>query len=408
MVTALCFVPIVLTAVSYFPIPGYIEFFDTARDIIISLVALGLFVLCVPIENQLNRYREVSNLFREQYDVDVLGFPCNPFIHDEFSEEQQKMYEEGARKYRDYQKYEAWYEEVFPDNHYANVICCQMDNVLYTLYVYQEVIKLYWACTALLIAVIIVPSLVFRNTEALVLVLVSTFGLIAACIQSICEMQERVTILNDMCAVFHVPASKGANPRGRDGQALGCPLLGLDDSAACNLFIREVQHAIAGYRAVEAFIPRFIRLKHLREYSPFYKDLNKIKGCLYAGRRVTRPESAEQILIHNESETALFRLSQVQDILRKMLADVVAAFDANGITALLMEVRSSARYERMRMAILFSGMMTWIWLFQCLSSNAQRMSFALFLEMFMMFKTTRMIQLIPRDSRISEFAIGTA
>lgn len=312
--TVISMTPIVFTAVSYLPIPGFIEFFDGTRDVFIGVAALVLFLLCIPIERQSNKYRGVSNEFRELYDVRVLGIPRNPFILPEkFSEEEERMLEEGARRYRDHQKYEAWYEEVFSDNHYANVICCQMDNAIYTYYAYMDAVRFYWGCTIALLLLVVAPALVFQSIEALILILVSSFAILTECLQSIREIHGQLGTLADMHEIAKTEEIDLANEK------------------ECALFVREVQDAIAEYRSMSVFVPRYIRLKYLKENSPYYVDLNDLKARLYKDLNVSRPESASQIVIFDDSEESTCTLEDVQGVLRGMLQDMVAAFDEKGI-----------------------------------------------------------------------------
>lgn len=312
--TVLSLVPIVFTAISYLPIPVFIDYFDSMRDVFIGIAALVLFLVCIPISRRSDEYRAVSNKFREWYDVKVLRIPRNPFIlSEQLSEEEERMREEGARCYRDHQKYEAWYEEVFSDNHYANVICCQMDNAIYTYYVYKDAVRFYWGCTFALLLLIVVPALIFQSIEALILVLVSSFAILTECIQSIREVYEQLGTLADMHEIAKTEQ------------------INLTNDEECLLFIREAQDAIAEYRSLSVFVPRFIRLKYLREDSPYYADLNDLKARLYKNLTVTRPESAAQIVIFDETETATCTLEDVQGILREMLQDMVVAFDEKGI-----------------------------------------------------------------------------
>lgn len=312
--TVISMVPIVFTAISYLPIPDFIDYFDETRDILIGIAALVLFLICIPIERRSNRLRSVSNEFRELYDVQVLGIPRNPFLLPEkLSEKEEQMLEEGARRYRDHQKYEAWYEEVFSDNHHANVICCQMDNAIYTYYVYRDAVRFYWGCTFALLLLVILPALIFQSIEALILILVSSFAILTECLQSIREIHGQLDTLSDMHDIAKTEE------------------IDLDDDEACTLFIRETQDAIAGYRDASVFVPRFIRLKYLQEDSPYYADLNDLKARLYKGLEVTRPETASQIVVFDETETTTCTLEDVQDTLRGMLRDMVAAFNAEGI-----------------------------------------------------------------------------
>lgn len=312
--TIISFVPIVFTALSYLPIPLYIDYFDETRDVYIGIGALVLFLICIPIERKSNFLRSVSNDFRELYDVKVLGIPRNPLVLSmPFSESEEAMLAEGARRYRDHQKYEAWYEEVFSDNHFANVICCQMDNALYTYYIYKDAARFYWACTIALLLLVLVPALVFWSIEALILILISSFAIITECIQSIREIYGQLETLEGMHDVAK------AEP------------IDLLDEESCMLFVREIQDAIAEYRSVSVFVPRFIRLRYLREDSPYYADLNELKAKLYANLNVSRPETASQIIIFDEDESSTCALADVQDILREMLRDMVSVLDAKGI-----------------------------------------------------------------------------
>lgn len=313
--TALSIVPILLTIFSYLPIPALIDFFDKSRDVIVGVAALIFFIACIPIERVSDKYRSVSNEFRERYDINVLDLPLNPFLFSAELPEGKKeaMLKEGARRYRDHQKYEAWYEEVFSTNPKANVICCQMDNALYTYYVYTDTERFYKWCTIVFLLTILLLALAFRNGEVLILVTVSSFAILTECLRNIQEIREQLNTLSNLHNTTKVVVEK------------------LKTEEEYNLFIRELQDSIAEYRKVSAYVPRFIRLKYLKEDSPYYADLNELKACLYKDLDVTRPENAKQIVIMDETESEECTLEDVQCVLREMLKDMVEAFDAKGI-----------------------------------------------------------------------------
>ena len=309
-------VPTILLIVSYFPIPGVIDFMDEYRDFVIAAISIALFFVGLKISNTSDEYRGMSNEFREVYDLNVLGVPRNPFIltrHANEPERTKAMYDEGVRKYRDHPKYEAWYEEVFSDNHNANVICCQMDNALYTYHIYKEAVRLYWGLTIALLAIVIVPALLLRNPATMLLIFIATFDLLVTFLEAINDMRGQQGTLAGMRDVV----------LGED--------LDLDDDVACGIFIRETQDAIAAYREVSAFVPRFIRDKYLREDSPYYKDLNAVKARLYKGLEITRPETDDQITTFGEGDDITGTLADAHDVLRRMLADIIPVLEEGGV-----------------------------------------------------------------------------
>ena len=53
-------------------------------------------------------------------------------------EKEMKKYLKAANKINYSPKYEVWYSEVFSENHFANVFCCQMDNLIYAKHAYKK------------------------------------------------------------------------------------------------------------------------------------------------------------------------------------------------------------------------------------------------------------------------------
>ena len=94
------------------------------------------------IQAKIDQYMGVSNTYREEYDVKVFGLKRNEYLYDYSC---LNNYQEKADKIiKNDDKYEYWYEEIFcNDNHYNNVVCCQMDNVIYTYHVYTDTRKHY-------------------------------------------------------------------------------------------------------------------------------------------------------------------------------------------------------------------------------------------------------------------------
>lgn len=311
----------ILVAISYFPIPILAGFFSDWRDIIVAISALTLFFLGAYFESKSDTYRSISNSFREQYDINVLSVPPNPFIIKSSKSPEvvidgltyQQMLEKGAREYRDHQKYEAWYEEIFSNDHWANVICCQMDNVLYTVHSYKDALIYYRFFTCVLLLFIIIPAVLFQDVTVGILVFVSSFDILTTCLESIRGLRSEIDTLNGICKVF-------------DNKAV--PLSNADEM---QLFVRELQDAIATYRESSIYIPRYIRLKNLREDSAYYKELNSIKAMMYKGKQVSRPEKPSEIVIFDESEEKTYTLENVHSVLREMLSDVTKAFTHNGI-----------------------------------------------------------------------------
>ena len=128
-----------ILAVSYLPIISYNYSIEKYRDIIIGVITIISFLFNVFLSKAQTKYLIISNTFREFYDCQVLEIEENSLLVDHSIIRQ---YIHFSKKKQDKPKYKVWYEEIFSDDDANNTLCCQMDNVIYTYYVYKSYKKL--------------------------------------------------------------------------------------------------------------------------------------------------------------------------------------------------------------------------------------------------------------------------
>ena len=261
------------------------------------------------IDRRIHRLTDISNQLRALYDHRVLGIQLNRFLN---RDTDILKYTQTANKVKYSPRYETWYTEVFSDNHYANVFCCQVDNLLYAKHAYRAAKRLYvclisaFSCIVLLALVL---SCIGRQWITFFLIIFS----VLECYEVIFEKIKNLAEAQKMCAQFCEHA-KDITPDE------------LNES-----IIEQTQELVNKNRDLCIFLPRVIRMKFLKDGNPFYQELDAYKHK-FMGEDATIPENANEIEVMYEDGSDAIPLCEIQNRLSVMMQSVSGILDAAEIT----------------------------------------------------------------------------
>lgn len=298
--------PILVLIVSYLPFISAVYVLNQYRDYYIGGLSIISYILGRVIDSKIQEYLHVSNAFREQYDVNVLGIEKNDYIYCDVDLDQYIHLADCLID--DSKKYEYWYEEIFSSNSISNAFCCQMDNIIYTYYAYADARKQYvkWVCV--IVAIASIPLIVLGDLQTIVLALIAFFDILQMYL-------EYWDVCSDLISV---------NKRLRSN------LLEYD-SELNSSDIRCLQDCIANNRDNSLFISKRIRKKYLADGNPYYQDLNLIRNKVQNDAETTFPSSVDDIEILSADGNSTTNLSVIHSRLVVMLKDIKEVLDANDI-----------------------------------------------------------------------------
>ncbi|MBQ9312383.1 MAG: LicD family protein [Bacteroidales bacterium] len=313
LLTSLCiFTPSIILAFTYLPFISSIEFIGGNRDMLIGIISVSSFIIIhLVCEKKITNNLIISNALREKYDCNVLEIPENPFA---YHINDMNKHIEKCKYVKYYYKYEVWYKEIFCDNHGTNVLCSQLDNVIYTYYVYRAY-KLHIILISIAILLISVSILVFFEIEVFVLVLISIFNIIE-------DYVKRYSNTNDLISrnKYLMTITKERHVEIKEQLKYG--------DLSINRYLQDM---IISNRNQSIFLPKYIRNKYLAENSAFYNDLNVYKYLYLDEKTVTIPSCAEDIDIFNLNEDNTITLKDIQTRLFEMITNIQIAFKKHGI-----------------------------------------------------------------------------
>lgn len=319
-------IPVLLLLVSYMPFVSLYSFVDNCRDYYIGVISILIFFTARAVNNQIQTYLYISNTFREEYDVNVFHMKKNPYIYDDKTLE--KYSEIAGKTIDDSKKYEYWYEEIFCSDNRKNTICCQMDNVIYTYYVYRDTKKYYSSMFAAALLGIAVLWAIIGQPRFIVLSIITLFDILQLLVDSIDTCNELI----------------------ENNQMLREKVLTNDTMEYTDNDIRCIQDCVVNNRNRSLFIPKVIRNRYLADGNPYYTDLNAIRKKLMDRKTTTIPSTAEEIELLSADGARLTKLSVIQERLRAMLLDIKNVFDKHKIQysldggTLLGAVREGGRF----------------------------------------------------------------
>ncbi len=301
-------IPTVLLVVSYLPYFSKMKVVSDYRDYVAGGLAILSFLLMNLIQAKIDQYMGVSNTYREEYDVKVFGLKRNEYLYDYSC---LNNYQEKADKIiKNDDKYEYWYEEIFcNDNHYNNVVCCQMDNVIYTYHVYTDTRKHY---TVGLIGFLMLMSLfwyLIGKASFFFISILTIFDILQLFIEYIFSSKELAEKNKHLMEKVQYDEKTEYSE---------------DD-------VRFLQDYIVENRNQSLFIPKHIRKAYLKDGNRYYVDLDKVKNRLMKKEMTSVPSSADEIYVLSPDGKQIYRLSTIQQRLLDMFKEVVSVLDANNI-----------------------------------------------------------------------------
>lgn len=302
----LIMLPIFILAFSYLPFLSCYAWINDTRDYYVGFFSILGFIAAYIITLEIDKDLKISNAFREEYDVHVFGMRRNDFFYDEQCIN--NYIEISNNTIKDSKKYEYWYEEIFSTNHVNNVICCQMDNVIYTFHVYKKTKQIYTRIIGMLGVLMVGLWIVVHDVQFMVLSLISLFSVLQMFI-------EYINVANDLIERNEYLYEK-VKKHDRDFTE--------ED-------VRNIQDCIIINRENSLFIPKFIRGKYLKDGNPYYEDLETIKKTLMDRKETSMPSASEEIDVVSSDGKSTTNLTVLHDRLRVMLQDIKDVFDRNGI-----------------------------------------------------------------------------
>ena len=283
------------------------------KDIIVGGITLLSFIPIFFINRSISNNVCISNTFREEYDVRVLELPRNEYAYDYSVLETKKDIKEKelyiGPKHKFGKKYEYWYEEIFSKELTNNVICCQMDNVIYTYFAYKKyrTVLIVGLIGTLLISagLALGASIAFKDYVSFFLcALVAIIPLLQMFVESIITSTELV----------------------RNNIHLKDMILNQTNTLTVQQ-LRMLQDVIITNRDNSLFIPRKIRNYFLKDGATYYEDLAKIKQQFLKEDEVSIPSSSDDIEVLSKDGNKTITLTEVQKRLTVMLSDVIKAFE---------------------------------------------------------------------------------
>jgi len=288
--------------------------FEAQLDLVIGIITIGAFFVGLIYDKAISKNKDISNMLREEYDVRVFKMERNIFAYGN-AEKKFRTYLEKAKYVKDYYKYEVWYSEIFSEEREKNVLCCQMDNIIYTYHVYGNMYKAYlikFGIYLVVMALTIFVSWKFQLAHPFLVflaffdVLETIWGEIDTC----SEMKEKNEELKKVID-------------GLDADKL--------TQEELKVHLRCLQDCVINNRNSSLFAPKRIRDKYLEEGNPYYVELDSVKEK-FLGGNCSMPECAEDLCVLSMDETKQTGLVELQKRLYKILCDVTSEFEKNEIT----------------------------------------------------------------------------
>ena len=307
--TAIVLFPSFFMLITYLlPVFGIDLFSDELCEIIIGIMAAAAAASVYLLDALIGKYTDISNHLRLFYDHNVLGVHYNPYL---FPNSEINKYLDMAKKVKDSPKYEVWYSEVFAENHYANVFCCQMDNLLYAKHAYKKTKEHYLIGISIFtvsVVFAILISILAKDIVKTLLIIFSVLEFYDVFIAKINDLDEAL----DVCVTYCEHAK----------QIRPCEL---DE-----VVINQTQDIVNQNRALHIFLPSRIRKLFLEDGNPFYRELDQYKHK-FMGEQAVIPERAEDIDIMFEDGSNAVPLCEVHNRLYSMMKQVADVLDNAGI-----------------------------------------------------------------------------
>lgn len=304
--------PFLLLATYLLPLLGVELASSSYGEIVVGALATTVAAFVYVIDSFIGKYTDISNQLRTLYDHNVLGTKYNTHL---FPSGKIEKYLEKSKKIKYSPKYEVWYSEAFSDDHYANVFCCQMDNLLYAKHAYKKT-KRYYMVRILLfsvpVAVSILLSLLARDWFKALLIVFSVIEVFDVFIGKIGALNAALGVFTGFCDYARE----------------------LDPSELSEALIDQTQDVVNKNRSFNIFLPPKIRKQFLEDGNAFYRELDQYKHR-FMGDRAVIPERAEDIDVVFEDGSDSIPLREIQARLQVMMKRVVEVLESEGIDYIL-------------------------------------------------------------------------
>ncbi len=281
---------------------------DTTKDVTIGIITIFTIGVTCFLDYLIDKNTSISNAIREYYDWSVLGFKGNCFAYD-FSQIERNFNKLKQSKCR--QKHEVWYSEIFSNKKYNDIICCQLDNLLYSSYCYKstEIFYLSVFIVCCVIFLFIAGFIIYKNG------LISALLFFFTSIECFEVLLEKISKLKEglkKCETVFVRADQ------------------LQSDEIDETTILSFQYAVIENRSLNIFIPKFIRNLFLDEYEKYYPELEKYRRK-FLGNSAYIPEKDTEIEMVSEDGSWSVPLSEVHRHLKDMLKKVLDVFEKEHI-----------------------------------------------------------------------------
>ncbi len=319
-------IPPIVASLTYVPyIVKMFPYVDTFRDFIIGVTTVVFVIIGELILKRNEEDLIISNALREEYDLNIFGIERNDFAYDKsiFMKKDGQYKDEIVRAWEsrpDSYKYEVWYQEIFTDDNKSNVLCLQLDHVLYTKFIYQDykdmlTINMYIGIAGI-IALLCFSIFLWGNVRVFILIMFSLFGALQSQIADYRQVKELISA-NLYTYDYILNNSKEIKEK-------------LANDTDGRMFLRSLQNVVVNNRDKGLFVPLKVRYKYFDNGNPYYVQLDNIKKEYMLNPYI--PEKAEDIdILSSSGEEVKATIKDVHDRLLLMFKDVDRVFRETGV-----------------------------------------------------------------------------
>lgn len=324
LVTICAFLPVIVATISY--IFMNIDWVDDYRDLYIGVLTFVMFIIVhFVLKRIIDNHLTISNAYREEYDCRVFDIKANSFAHKIDNPSYSKEADKIIVSRKDMDKFEVWYHEVHCSSNNSNILISQLDNIIYTYYIYKSYRWLLTFVRIVFIVLSLALSLVFAKGDwkVLILTLVASFTILQLLIEDLANTNEMIA-RNKNLMTFLLD---------KDGEIRKI----INDETKGKALIRTIQDQIIDNRRQSLFVPSFIRKIYLtgKMKEKYYQELHNYRDIYYENNEVSVPSNDKDIEILSQDEKSSTSLDVIHKKLLSIFSKVKDAFDKEGISYLL-------------------------------------------------------------------------
>ena len=322
--------PPIIASLTY--VPYFIQLFpyvEMYRDFIVGTSTVVFVVIGTLIQKKNDEDLVVSNALREEYDLNIFEIDRNDFAYDEavLKNDNGEYKDEIIKAWNsrpDSNKYEVWYQEIFTDDKNSNILCLQLDSILYTYYIYKDYMGILninmFIGIGTIIIFLFISVLVWGDVKIFILIIFSLFGALQSQIADYKKVQELISA-NLYTYKYILNNSKEIKTK-------------LANEKEGRIFIRALQNVIINNRDKGLFVPLKVRYKYYDNGNPYYRELDNIKREYMVNPYM--PNKAEDIeILSSDTDEVTANIKGVHDRLLVMFKDVDRVFRDEGVNYFL-------------------------------------------------------------------------